>query len=286
MSIQLLLYFGILAFIGVGAFVLFIVISIRSDQKESQKRPKRPKTTISGAYRMQVILPDAGKPLIWLANGFAYQHPNEMEDTDDISALTEFLAKLQDASPNSTISLPKNASQEAAPAISPSISEMEEVKISEESEERQEDESAPAETPVNPPAALADETAREHSPIGPEKLPVSPTLSYEEQMELPFLERLRASFFGESAHPAPRKRSSTFQPSPVARIPKLDELQDIVHKQLANMPDAPLISIRTGNNGLLEIVVDNQSYERIDDIPDDTIRQTMHKSVKIWESRM
>lgn len=282
MSIQLLLYFGILAFIGVGAFVLFIVISIRSDKKESQKRRKRQKTTISGAYRMQVILPEAGKPLIWLANGFAYQHPNEMEDTDDISALTEFLAKLQDASPNTTISLSKNASQEAAPAISPSISEVEEAKISEETQ----DETAPAETPVSPPAPLAEQRATDHSPIGPEKLPVSPALSYEEQMELPFLERLRSSFFGEPARPAPRKRSSNFQPSQVSTIPKLDELEEILHKQLANMPEAPLISIRTGNDGLLEIVVDHQSYQRIDDIPDDTIRQAMHKSVKIWESRM
>jgi hypothetical protein len=285
MSIQLLLYFGILAFIGVGAFVLFIVISIRSDKKESQKRQKRQKTTISGAYRMQVILPEAGKPLIWLANGFAYQHPNEMEDTDDISALTEFMAKLQDASPNTTISLSKNASLEAAPAISPSISEVEEAKIS---EETQKNETAPAETPVSPPATapLAEQRATDHSPIGPDKLPVSPALSYEEQMELPFLERLRSSFFGQPARPAPRKRSSNFQPSQVATIPKLDELEEIVHKQLANMPEAPLISIRTGNDGLLEIVVDNQSYERIDDIPDDTIRQAMHKSVKIWESRM
>lgn len=284
MSIQLLLYFGTLALIGIAAFVLFIVISIRSDQKESQKQRKQQKKTISGAYRMQVILPEAGKPLIWLANGFAYHHPNEIEDTDDISALTEFLAKLQDASPNSTFSLPTHTSQKPLPVISVSSSDVEEAKIS---PAREEEGDLPAETPVKPASTepLTKQSTKDNSPIEPEKLPISPALSYEEQMELPFLERLRASFFGERAHSAPTK-SSTIQPTPVASIPKLDELEEIVHKQLANMPDAPLILIRTGNDGLLEIVVDHQSYERIDDIPDETIRQAMHNSVKIWESRI
>jgi hypothetical protein len=109
--------------------------------------------------------------------------------------------------------------------------------------------------------------------------PARSTFTYEEELERPLLERLKLSFFGG----APEVEQSTLQEIDRPVMQGFDDLNQHLQEQLARQPDAPPAMIRAGANGLLEIVVAGQVYERVESIPDEGVRQAMREAVRKWE---
>ncbi len=65
------------------------------------------------------------------------------------------------------------------------------------------------------------------------------------------------------------------------------EMEGILHNRLANHPDPPQETIRliTGVGGHLQILVGQELYDGIADIPDSQIREILQETIAEWEER-
>jgi hypothetical protein len=111
--------------------------------------------------------------------------------------------------------------------------------------------------------------------------------TFEEELELPLIERLKSSFFsGSNTSSTVTEALDRLERSAPPAMPRIEELDDLLQMRLVNVPAAPKASIRAGVNGLLEISVAGRTYERIDDVPFEAVRDAMREAVQVWERRI
>lgn len=272
--------FTYIALMLAGLFILLLVLMmllLRSGQSRTTRaRNQRDELTATTLPRVQVVALADDRPLVWVVGGRAYEGMIGVEDATHRAALESFVTRLDAALPHARAAL-HNSVSHATPAL-----------FGEE-----------------PAATVTDTFARPESPVSATRLPISQTTgtrplapsslqgantsrgerafrTYEEEMELPLMQRLRSSFFG-SANPAPQS-SQLMNLATSGPILKVDEVDSILQAELAQLTNPPRASIRSGPTGLIEIVVDGRVFERIDDVPDPTVRQLMKDAVHRWEA--
>lgn len=252
----------ILAILGMmGLLALFFILLLFLFLRQKQGRPagkqrQAPSEEAGRAPRQRfarvaVVWPQEGSPLLWSVDGKPFNHPDEVTDPEQRAALATFFEVLRREVP-SPIAAPRSPlpKPRQAPAPQDRLSET--------------DSPAPRPAPATPPAPQRPPRPR----------------SYEEEMEQPLVERLKSSFLVGRTRPSPAETLDRLD-QPV--IPQLDELDQLLRARLAALPDAPTASIRRGSNGLLEIMVAGRSYERIDDVPQEDVRQAMREAIRAWE---
>ncbi|MBA3531313.1 MAG: hypothetical protein H0T73_05255 [Ardenticatenales bacterium] len=294
-NIQILLYFGALMLLATMATVSFLLFARREGaNKDRHKRlRKRPDEEVASAPRSaQVQLVWAGEdmPLIWMVEGQTYAHPDSISSPEQRAIVEQFVKKLGESLPGLLVPrpIPASSARKREPTAPAKVVEPAVVPPTDEAEgHEQVDEVIEEAPPVEPDSDETDKpTIAEPSVAPPSARTVSPRpRTYEEMMELPFLERLKASFFGPR-EPTPVDKLNQAERQLLPTLPKVDDLNTILQSRLARLTDAPLASIRPTTQGLLEIIVDGKIYERIDDVPDEQVRATMREAVRIWEQGM
>lgn len=258
---DIMVYFGGLGLVLVLAMVGIVVLAMRQGRRSSRPRTRQAAEPTRRGPRVQVVLPEVGEPLVWVVEGRRYAHPDGVTEADARAALDAFLGQFRHIFPDGLPELPL-----PAPVVGSEG-------------ERLAGEELSAEGSGGPEMG---QEVRESTPSEP-RPPAAPRapLSYEEEMERPFFERLRSSFFGSEP-----RRSSSLAATQLPQMPKLSDLDELMRERLAMAPDLPPTTVRTGSDGLLEFVVEGEVYQSISDIPHEGVRTVMREAVRIWESRL
>lgn len=272
MGLDMMLYFGVLAFVAFGGLALFVVLALREDKKSSPAKATRVRVPVDGP-QMLVVLPKAGKPLQWIINGQRYTHPDQVTEAEDLALLTEFLGRLRLALPNQM----EGEGLSVTPVSMASVNGTSESGSGSESESASDAFAEPNSSSLSA-SSFAAKLAAKTNPDAS-----SPARTYEEEMERPFVERLRTSFFNPP--PSTTQRVVLEGMTPSTSFSPWEGLEPILQARLALMPDVPEVELRPGRGGLLQIIVGGRSYERVDDIPNEQVRQAMREAIKVWEAR-
>ncbi|TET51248.1 MAG: hypothetical protein E3J64_07220 [Anaerolineales bacterium] len=114
--------------------------------------------------------------------------------------------------------------------------------------------------------------------------------------------------FAEDLLPSALKRSLRSKKEPAARAPEgnmtaapvsadelaaltprqlCDQIDELVRQRIKDKPDMAGrgIRIREGKRGGLVIFVDKQSFDSVDRVPDEAVRQLIQDAIKEWEQR-
>ncbi len=286
---ELTLYLGTLAAIGIGALVLIVIVLTRGSGgggRASQQRLRAEQRAVA-VSRVQVVLeePDAG--LIWVVNGRATRELAAITDPAERRAIERLLERVRDVE----IPLAPSEAWGELPPLETAPSPVEQSHTDNRS-------LPPSRTEEFPPERG---TAEDETPDTGESSNTPPSASaYEDELTRPFLARLRDSLFGIDYDAKPAAASSSWRPPPAPLkkgkskesaddsgygLPRFEELNSLLQERLLGMPDAPPTTIRTGRNGMVEILVDGRVYDHIDDVPVDSVRQAMREAVAIWNSR-
>jgi hypothetical protein len=277
-----LTYFAIILSIGIICVIVAIAVLLRgwAQARGGPRRSPSQSAPLSPA-RAQVIYPGQGRPLVWVVGGHSYPNPGAIADPRQRAAFDEFLGLLREALPATPLPTPSPA---AAPA--PSAPDYAARFSTLDGAQEPLAASAPDGSPVVKPEAVP--TASAPLPI-PATARTTPPVrrTFEEELELPLFERLKSSFFSGGSNVSSMTQTlERLERASQPVMPRIEELDDLLQMRLVNVPAAPKASIRTGANGLLEIFVAGRAYERIDDVPFDSVRDAMREAVQIWERRI
>ncbi len=260
-NILILSVLGMMALLALF-FILLLVLFLRQKQVREQGKARRaaPEAPARGTRprvaRVAVVWPEEGAPLLWSVDGKPYAHPDEVTEPEQRAALATFFDILQrTVLPPAPVRAPAPLDTAPKPAIAPPAPQKAEA------------EELPAWLTVPPAPRAAPRPAR--------------PLSYEEAMEQPLVERLKSSFL--TGRMRAISGTETLEKLEKPAIPQLDELDQLLRARLAGLPHAPSALIRQGSSGLLEIVVAGRIYERIEDVPQEEVRQAMREAVRAWE---
>ncbi len=277
-----LTYFAIILSIGIICVIVTIIVLLRgwAQSRGGPRRAPSQSAPLSPA-RAQVIFPGQGKPLVWVVGGHSYPNPAAIADPRQRAAFDEFLGLLREALPLAALQTPSPAAAPApsAPDYAARFNTLEGAQ-----------EPLAASTPNGSPVVKQEAVPTPSEPLPPPAmaLPTPPVRrTFEEELELPLLERLKSSFFsGSNTSSSVTQTLDRLERSAPPLMPRIEELDDLLQMRLVNVPAAPKASIRAGVNGLLEIIVAGRVYERIDDVPFDTVRDAMREAVQVWERRI
>lgn len=261
---DIMVYLGGLGLVLVLAMGLLLVLAQRQMSRSARPRTRRVVEPTRRGPRVQVVLPEVGESLVWVVEGRRYAHPDGVTEPGGRAALDAFLGQFRHVFPDG---LPE------APLLPPVEAETGGESLGEEAETGAEAGEESETEPLEPTPIVGAAT----TPSAPPRAP----LSYEEEMERPFFERLRSSFFGGET-----RRTASLPSAQLPQMPKLSDLDELMRERLALTPDLPATTVRIGSDGLLEFVVAGEVYQSISDIPHEGVRTVMREAVRIWESRL
>jgi hypothetical protein len=265
-------YLGTLAAIIVVALILIVIVtSRRSRGKPSPSHTRSPARSLP---LVQVALGKEDGELLWAIDGRVTRDLASVTGPAERLAVAELIERVRE------VHLPALSPQNGALLAPPAF----------------------AETPRSgePRAEAVAQTVRGAAGAMETHLPPSTASRPEDELDRPFLGRLRESVFGVDYAPGParalfapppsvaprRGKKKVEVPEPTYGIPRFEELSALVQEKLAGEPDAPPASIRVGHDGMLEIVVDGRIYGHINDVPDETARRAIQSAVESWNRQV
>lgn len=261
-----LIYFG-----GVGMLLLLSVIGMVVALLRGQRRAPRQRTTPSAtpSSRVGVVQAEDGAPLLWVVAGQPFESLDAIAEPEQRARAARFQQALREA-----LGAP------VAPLHDPStLPPVEQEGGQEEGREPELPVAAPASPAADVPTGDEDASTFPNPPPLPDR-----PRRYEEEMERPFLERVWSSFFGTRYDDVPNVLPSAPPPSlvPGSGTP-VEELDLLLQRRLmAIHEELPPAHILPRADGLLEITLGRERYERIDDVPDEAVRAAMHEAVQEW----